>query len=89
LHLQDNLDRLWGGNAPKATAAEFLYGFDENAHKAAKRILLQMDEESLRLWWNLDGRMPVEWKSLLNIFATEVAAIWLVGYWMGRWQGVW
>jgi len=75
--------------APALALLARAHGFDENAHKAAKRILLRMDEESLRLWWNLDGKMPVEWKSLLNIFAPEVAAIWLVGYWMGRWQGVW
>ena len=32
---------------------------------------------------------PAELKPLTNIFAPEVAAMWLVAYWMGRLQKVW
>lgn len=63
-------------------------GLDEQAHAAAQRTLVRMDESTLRWWWD-DGNLPADLKPLFNIFAPEVAALWLVAYWMGRLQKVW
>ena len=63
-------------------------GVDDQSHLLAKRTLLRLDEDDCREWWD-DGKLPAELKPLRNIFAPEVAAIWLVGYWMGRLQKVW
>ena len=38
-------------------------------------------------WYTSDGGLPSELKGLRNICAPEVAAMWLVAYWMGRLQG--
>jgi hypothetical protein len=64
------------------------HGLDDNAPESARRTLDRMDEESLRWAWD-DGKLPDELKPLLNVFAPEVSAVWLVAYWMGRLQGVW
>ena len=63
-------------------------GLDDRAHEAAQRALLRLDEDKMRWWWD-DGTLPEEMKPLLNVFAAEVPAMWLVAYWMGRLQGVW
>jgi hypothetical protein len=64
------------------------HGLDDNAHEAAQRTLLRMDESMLRWWWD-DDALPDELKPLMNIFAPEVAGMWQVAYWMGRLQQVW
>jgi hypothetical protein len=78
-------------NSASAAALALLarsHGIDDDAHRAAERTLLRMDEEFLRWWWD-DGRLPEELKPLLDTFAPEVAGVWLVAYWMGRLQQVW
>jgi hypothetical protein len=78
-------------NAGFAAALALLarsHGLDDDAHKLAKRTLLRLDEDTMRWWWD-DGKLPHELKPLLNIYAPEVPAAWLVAYWMGRQQGVW
>jgi len=65
------------------------HGLDDKAHRSAKRTLLRMDENTLRWWGGYDEKLPDEMKPILNIFATEVPALWLAAYWMGRLQGVW
>jgi hypothetical protein len=62
---------------------------DDNAHLAAKKILLRMDENTLRYFWWDSGTFPSEMKPLLNIFVPQVPAVWLAAYWMGREQRVW
>ena len=64
------------------------HGLDDEAHRLGKRILLRLDEDNCREWWD-DGKLPEELKPLRNIFAPEVAAVWLTGYWMGRLEGAW
>jgi hypothetical protein len=64
------------------------HGLDDNAQLSAERILRRMDEESLRWWWD-DGKLPSELKPVHNIFAPEVAAMWLIAYWMGKSQQLW
>ena len=64
------------------------HGLDDEAHLLGRRILLRLDEDDCREWWD-DGKLPEELKPLRNIFAPEVAAIWLTGYWMGRLEGAW
>ena len=64
------------------------HGLDDQAHLLAKRILLRLREDDCREWWD-DGNLPAELKPLLNVFAPEVAALWLAGYWMGRLQEAW
>ena len=66
------------------------HGFDDGAHRVAERTLLRLDDDSLR-WWRGDCRgLPDKLdRPILNIFAPEVAAVWLVAYWMGRLQEVW
>jgi hypothetical protein len=63
-------------------------GLDDDAHTTAQRTLLRMDANTLRWWWD-DGHLPPELKPLFDIYAPEVAAMWLVAYWMGRNQKVW
>lgn len=63
-------------------------GIDDNAHLLTERTLQRMDESTLRWWWD-DGSLPKELKPLLNIFAPESVAFWLVTYWQGRQQGLW
>ena len=65
------------------------HGLDNDAHLSAVRILQRMDETTLRWFWWDDGSLPAEMKPLLNMFAPEVPAAWLVAYWMGRLQKVW
>jgi hypothetical protein len=65
------------------------HGLDPDAHAAARRILLAIDEAALRWWWWDDGSLPEELRPMLDIFAPEVPAAWLVAYWMGRLQKVW
>jgi hypothetical protein len=62
-------------------------GLDDQAHVLARKTLLRMDEDTLRLWWD-DGKLPTEMKPMHNIFAPEVAACWQVAYWMGRSQNI-
>lgn len=64
------------------------HGLDDNAYHAAQRILLRLDEDKMRWWWD-DGTLPEELKPLLNIFGPEVPAVWLVAYWHGRLIGAW
>ena len=64
------------------------HGLDRDAHRAARRILLRLDEDKMRWWWD-DGTLPDELKPLLNIFGPEVPAVWLVAYWHGRLLGAW
>jgi hypothetical protein len=64
------------------------HGLDPGADGAARRMLLRIDEDLLRYWWD-DGDLPPELKPLSNVFSTETAAMWLVAYWMGRCQRVW
>ena len=65
------------------------HGLDERGHIAARRALLALDEQTLRWWWWDRGNLPAELRPMLNIFAPEVAAAWLVAYWMGKLQKVW
>ena len=64
------------------------HGVDNQSHLLAKRILLRISEDDCREWWD-DGKLPAELKPLHNIFAPEVAGLWLVGYWMGRLHEIW
>jgi hypothetical protein len=64
------------------------HGFDDGAERQAERTLRRMDADSLRWYWD-DGKLPVELKPINNIFAPEVAAMWLIAYWTGRLQQVW
>ncbi len=64
------------------------YGLDDNAVALAQRTLQRIDDDALHYWWD-DGSLPTELKELHNIFAPEIAAMWLVAYWTGRSQEVW
>jgi hypothetical protein len=64
-------------------------GLDDKAHLSAKRILLQLEENTLRWWGVYDDKFPEEMKPILNIFGSEVPAAWLTAYWLGRSQGAW
>lgn len=63
-------------------------GFDDEAHHVAEKILLRIDSDGLRQFWD-DGAVPAELDHALNLFAPELPALWLVAYWMGREQKVW
>ncbi len=96
----NRVDRLWLGSkntynrafTSAALAAGLLLSrkhvSTENAHELAAKTLLRLDEDTVRWWWD-DGGLPSELKGLRNICAPEVAAMWLVAYWMGRLQGAW
>jgi hypothetical protein len=64
------------------------HGIDDDAHRLAERTLTRMDEALLRWWWD-DEKLPEDLKPVLDIFAPEVPAVWLVAYWMGRLQHAW
>ncbi|MBI2193084.1 MAG: hypothetical protein HYU36_13985 [Planctomycetes bacterium] len=64
------------------------HGLDDRADQPAQRILARMDDDSMRWWWD-DGKLPLELKPVLNIFAPEVPAAWLCAYWLGRLQKAW
>jgi hypothetical protein len=64
------------------------HGHDPSSHHLAQRILLRIDNDRLRQYWD-DGHVPDEMQPMLNMFAPELPALWLVAYWMGRQQGVW
>ena len=64
------------------------HGLDDQAHEKAKRVLLHMDEDTLRRYWR-EETLPEEIRPKERIFAPEIPAMWLVAYWMGRLQRVW
>lgn len=84
---QPNRPLLLASTAALALLARS-HGLDDGADEAARHILMRMDEETLRWCWD-DGSFPMELQPLMNMFATEVAGMWLVAYWMGRQQNVW
>ena len=65
------------------------HGWDDAGDQAARVILLRMDEGALRWFWGEDSSFPEEMRPNLNIFATEVAGMWQIAYWLGRLQKSW